>query len=90
MIFFFMILIWLNLWFVFFFSIFSLWKKYDEIFGEIYVFFFRSGIFMIFLMILSMIFNDFLLCFFMFFLCFLFCFYDFLWFFMRRKTKKKH
>ena len=32
-----------------FFSIFSLWKKYDEIYDEIYGFFFRSGIFMIFL-----------------------------------------
>jgi len=30
------------------FSMFSLWKKYDEIYDEIYVFFFRSGIFMIF------------------------------------------
>ena len=56
------------------FSIFYLWKKYDDIYDEFYVFFFfRSGIFMIF-------FNDLFL---MFFLCFflnvffMILFYDF-------------
>ena len=44
------------------FSIFSLWKKYDEIYDEIYVFFsfwHFYDFFMIFLMIFLMFFYDF-------------------------------